>query len=131
MRSLLSLSSLSSLSSLLSSLVVAVVGTACVDMEVPDVEPQARLVAVWDPLLCGEPHRVAFELEDERGAPLSRSVPCALGGMTLDVPHWGVYRGRLFAWDLEPSAEAVIRSVVAVRIEIDAPVIHWFVETPR
>jgi hypothetical protein len=104
---------------------------ACVETPLPDVEPLARLVVVWDPLDCGEPHRVAVELEDERGAPLSRSVPCELGGMSIDVPHWGVYRGRLYAWDLVPSAQAEIRSVLSVRLEIDAPVVHWYVDAPR
>lgn len=105
--------------------------TGCVDMEPPDIDPQARLVAAWDPLLCGEPHRVAFELEDERGAKFSRSVPCQLGGMSLDVPHWGIYRGRIYAWELQASDTAEIRSVVSVRLEIDSPVVHWYVETPR
>lgn len=110
---------------------ISVVLAGCVDTELPDVEPQARLVVVWDPLACGEPHRVVVELEDERGAPLSRSVPCELGGMTIDVPHWGVYRGEIYAWDLVPSAEAEIRSVIKVRLEIDAPSIHWYVDTPQ
>ena len=103
----------------------------CVDMTMPDVEPQARLIAAWDPLDCGEPHRVVFELEDERGVPLSRSAPCVVGGVSLDVPHWGIYRGRIYAWELQPSAESEIRSEVAVRLEVDSPIVHWYVETPR
>lgn len=109
----------------------AIVASGCVDSPVPDLEPQARLVVVWDSLACGEPHRVVIELEDERGVPLSRSVPCELGGMSIDVPHWGVYRGRLYAWELVPTAEAEIRSVVSVRLEVDAPIVHWYVEAPR
>ena len=113
-------------------LVIALLGAfACVDTPLPDLQPQARLVAAWDPVACGEPHRVVFELEDEHGAPLSRSVPCELGGASLDVPHWGVYRGRVYAWNLEPSEGSEIRSVVAVRVDIDAPIVHWYVETPR
>ncbi len=112
---------------------VAVVALACgcLDMPMPDVEPQARLIAAWNPLDCGEPHRVVFELESERGVPLSRSAPCEVGGVSLDVPHWGIYRGRIYAWQLQPSSESVIRSEVAVRLEIDAPIVHWYVETPR
>ena len=100
---------------------------ACVDTPLPDLEPQARIVTSWDPLACGEPHRVVVELEDEDGTPLSKSVPCNLGGVTIDVRQWGVYRGRIYAWTLGPE----IRSVTTVRLEVDAPVIHWSVETPK
>ena len=99
----------------------------CVDTPLPDVDPQARVVVSWDPLMCGEPHRVAVELEDDNGAPLSRSVPCEAGAITLDIVHWGVYRGRIYAWTLGPE----IRSVTDVRMDIDAPVIFWTVDTPR
>lgn len=102
-------------------------GTACVDAPIADPEPQARIVVAWDPLACGEPHRVVFELEDSRGARYARSTPCELGGMTLELVHWGVYRGRIYAWTLGPE----IRSELAVRLEVDAPVIYWFVDTPR
>jgi hypothetical protein len=101
--------------------------SGCIDAPFPDIEPQARLIAVWDPVACDEPHRVAIELEDELGILLSTSVPCELGGATIDVRTWGVYRGRIYAWDLGPE----IRSVLSVRIEIDAPIIHWYVDTPR
>jgi hypothetical protein len=111
-------------------IVLANVG-GCVDMPPPDIEPQARLIAAWDPLDCGEPHRVVFELEDERGASLSRSTWCRVGGLSIDVPHWGIYRGRIYAWQLNPGAESEIRSEVAVRIEVDSPIVHWFVDTPR
>ena len=99
----------------------------CVDTPLPDTEPQARIVAAWDPLLCGDPHRVVIELEDDDGAKLSRSVPCELGGITLDIRHWGVYRGRIYAWSLGPE----IRAVTQVRLDVDAPVIFWTVDTPR
>jgi hypothetical protein len=101
--------------------------SGCVDMPMPDPEPQARIVVAWDPLVCGEPHRVVIELEDNDGAKLSRSVPCGAGGITIDVPRWGVYRGRIYAWTLGPE----IRSVMQVRVDVDAPVIYWNVETPR
>ena len=108
----------------------AFVISGCVDTPLPDREPQARLITSWDPLACGSPHRVAIEIEDDDGRRLSASVPCELGGMTIDVPAWGVYRGRIYAWSLAGS-EATISSVVPVRLEIDAPVVEWNVETPR
>lgn len=101
--------------------------SGCVDQPLPDLEPQARIVASWDPLLCGDPHRVVVELEDDDGAPLSGSVPCGIGGLTLDVRHWGVYRGRVYAWSLGP----VIRSVLTVRLDVDAPIVSWTLDTPR
>lgn len=101
--------------------------SGCVDAPLPDLDPPARLVASWDPLACGDPHRVAIELEDEDGRQVSRSVPCEIGGVTLDLWRWGVYRGRVYAWTLGPD----IRSVVHVRLEIDQPVIFWTLDTPR
>ena len=100
---------------------------ACVDVPQPREVPQARVVASWDPLACGRPHRVVIELEDEAGAPLTLSAPCALGGLTIDAPHFGIYRGRIYAWEL---GEA-IRSIVPVELAIDEPLIRWMVETPR
>ena len=99
----------------------------CIDQPLPDITPQARVIAAWDPLLCGDPHRVVVELEDELGVPASRSVPCELGAVSVDLAHWGLYRGRIYAWELGPE----IRSVLSVRLEVDAPIIHWFVDTPR
>jgi hypothetical protein len=100
---------------------------ACVDAPVLDHEPQARILASWDPLACGDPHRVVIELEDLDGRKLSRSVPCETGGVTVDVPQWGVYLGRIYAWSVGPE----IRSIMHVRIDVDASVILWTVETPR
>jgi hypothetical protein len=101
----------------------------CVDRPLlDDVEPQARIITVWDPTLCGqEPHRVVVELEDDRGVRVSRSAPCAIGGVTLDVLTWGVYHGRIYAWMLGPE----IRSIATVQLAVDAPIIHWYVDTPR
>jgi hypothetical protein len=99
----------------------------CVDTPLSDPEPQARVVAAWDPLVCGDPHRVVIELEDGDGSKLARSVPCGAGGITIDIPRWGVYRGRIYAWAFGPE----IRSVMAVHLDVDAPVIYWTVETPR
>jgi hypothetical protein len=101
--------------------------SGCVDTPLPDPEPQARVVATWEPALCGDPHRVVIELEDDDGAKLSRSVPCAAGGVTIDIRHWGVYRGRIYAWTFGPE----IRSMTHVRVDVDAPVIFWHFDTPR
>jgi hypothetical protein len=98
---------------------------ACVDAGVPEPPPAARVVVSWDPRACGPPHRVAVELEDEDGARVSRSVPCELGGLALDAPHWGIYRGRIYAWEA-----GAIRSVTPVYLAIDEPVVRWFVATP-
>jgi hypothetical protein len=107
--------------------------TACLDSPFdaspsPSLSPAtARLVVAWDPLACGEPHRVVVELEDDTGAARSASVPCNLGGLTVDLPHLGVYRGRIYAWALA----APIRSVMPLEVMIDEPIVQWHVATPR
>ena len=99
---------------------------ACVDTPAPDDTPQARVVAAWDPLACGDPHRVVVELADDAGAQLSVSAPCTLGGLTIDVPHFGTYHGRVYAWTLgEPD-----RSIATADLAVDVPVVQWAVETP-
>ena len=40
-------------------------------------------------------------------------MPCELGGVSLDVPHWGVWRGRIYAWRAGPD----IRSVLARQMD--------------
>jgi hypothetical protein len=100
---------------------------ACVDAPLPNDEPQARVVAAWDPLQCGEPHRVVIELEDDAGIPLASSAPCALGELTLDAPRLGRYRGQIYAWTLDDK----VRSMTAVDLSVDAPVMRWVVPTPR
>jgi hypothetical protein len=105
----------------------AVSAGACIDAPLPPGPAVARLVTAWDPLACGDPHRVVVELEDEDGAALSASVPCNLGGLTLDVPHFGSYRGRIYAWALA----APIRSITPIELSIDEPIVHWQVPTPR
>ena len=107
-------------------LLVASAG-ACIDAPLPPGPAVARLVAVWDPLACGDPHRVVVELEDEDGAALSASTPCNLGSLTLDVSHFGSYRGRIYAWALA----APIRSITPIELSIDEPIVHWEVPTPR
>lgn len=111
---------------LAAALLGAAVG-ACIDVP-PEAGPAvARLVTAWDPLACGEPHRVVVELEADDGAALSASTPCNIGGLTLDVPHFGSYRGRIYAWALA----APIRSIMPVEVSIDEPIVHWQVSTPR
>lgn len=107
---------------------LSVLGLAgCLDAPLEPGPAAARLVVDWDPLACGEPHRVVVELADDGGAALSASVPCNLGGLTVDVAHLGVYRGRIYAWALA----APIRSVTALEVMIDAPIVSWPVATPR
>ena len=99
---------------------------ACIDAPQAASPPAARIVALWDPLDCGEPHRVVLELEDDRGASLGGSAPCVLGGLTLDAPHLGTYRGRAFAWRTgEP-----IGSEMPIELEVSAPIVHWQLVTP-
>jgi hypothetical protein len=98
---------------------------ACIDAPVDPPEPQSRVVASWDPRRCGDPHRVVLELEDEAGARVSTSATCALGGLAVNVAHFGVYRGRVYAWD-----RGEIRSVTPVVLAVDEPVLHWLIETP-
>jgi hypothetical protein len=99
----------------------------CLDEPLPRGPAEARLVVGWDPLACGEPHRVAIELADDAGAPLAASTPCNLGAITVDIAHLGVYRGRIYAWALA----APVRSEAALEVSVDEPIVHWHVETPR
>jgi hypothetical protein len=101
--------------------------SACIDAPTAPGSAIARLVAAWDPLACGEPHRVALELEDDDGVKVSASTPCNLGGLTLDLAHLGTYRGRIYAWALD----APIRSIAPVEVTIDEPIVHWSVATPQ
>jgi hypothetical protein len=59
---------------------------------------------------------------------ISASTRCATVMLALDAPHYGVYRGRLYAWELE--AEVEIRSVSAIHMAIDEPIVRWWVATP-
>jgi hypothetical protein len=101
---------------------------ACIDIDSPspDDPPIARVVVVWDPLACGEPHRIAVELEDQAGVKLSSSTPCTAGSLSIDAKHFGVYYGRVYAWE----AGEDIRSVTAVRLFVDEPVTRWLIATP-
>jgi hypothetical protein len=104
----------------------AVLG-ACIDAPAESGPAVARLVTTWDPLACGEPHRIVVELGDEGGAPSSASGPCNLGVLTLDLAHFGGYRGRIYAWALA----APIRSIAPLELTIDEPIVRWPVATPR
>ena len=103
----------------------AMVG-GCIDAPTDPPEPQAQLFAHWDPLGCGEPHRVVIDLEDEGGAPLTGSAPCNRGGVTLDVAHYGTYRGRIYALELGMPP----RDAIAVQLTIDSRVVQWEVAAP-
>ena len=100
---------------------------ACVDQPFPEAPPAARVVTAWDPLECGAPHRVAVELEDSNGVIVSGSAPCSHANVALDVPHLGIYRGRVFAWELD----APIRSVMPVQLVVDELIVRWIVMTPK
>jgi hypothetical protein len=100
---------------------------ACIDAPVEAGSPIARVVTAWDPLACGDPHRVAVELADEGGAAVSASAPCTIGGVTVDVGHLGAYRGRVYAWALG----APIRSEAPLEVMVDEPIVRCMVATPR
>jgi hypothetical protein len=100
---------------------------ACVDAPVAADEPSARAIIAWDPLACGDPHRVIVELDAEEGEPIAASAPCAVGAVTIDAPRFGVYRGRVYAWTIG----ATMRSVAPLELTLDAPVTRWEVPTPR
>lgn len=99
----------------------------CVDAPLPNEPPQAKIVATWDPLSCGEPHRVAVELEDQDGRPVSASTVCPTGSLTLEARQFGVYIGRIYAWELGTGE----RSGEDVSLVVDEPVVRWQVKTPQ
>lgn len=120
---------------------------ACIDAPPEPRLSLARLVVAWDPLACGDPHRLVVELRDDAGAVVSASTPCSLGTLAVDIAHFGSYRGRLSAWTLDPPArpsapteevtieaaiEATIEATIEVTIEVtmDQPVVHWDVMVP-
>lgn len=91
-----------------------------------DVAPQARVIVSWDPLACGDPHRVAIELEDDDGVRASTSTWCTTGAVTLDVPRFGLYYGRIYAW-----AAGETRGEQQMQLAVDQPVMRWIVPTPQ
>jgi len=100
--------------------------SGCLNVPPESGSATARLVTAWDPLACGDPHRVVVELEDDGGVKLSAGAPCNIGGVTLDVSHLGSYHGRVYAWALD----APIRSITAIEVMIDRPIVHLQVSTP-
>ncbi len=99
---------------------------ACIDTPPEPRMSAARLVVAWDPLACGDPHRLVVELQDDVGATISASTPCSLGTIAIDVAHFGSYRGRIYAWELgEPS-----RSVAPIELTIDQAIVRWEVMAP-
>lgn len=118
MRSLLSLASL-----------FASGAGACVDAPFPEAPPAARVVTAWDPRGCEGAHRVVVELEDDFGALVRGSTPCTHASVTLPVAHFGIYRGRVYAWELDE--DPPIRSELPVQLTVDEPVVRWFVPTPQ
>ena len=99
---------------------------ACIDAPLAESPPLTRIQLDWDPRLCGAPHRVVLELEDEAGTELAGSTPCARGALSLDGEAMGIYLGRLYAW----SAGAPIGEVIPVRLEVDEPHVRWFLQEP-
>jgi hypothetical protein len=112
----------------LRSIACAAALAACLD-EPPAFEASSRprIVVSWEPLACGAPHRVALELADEAGVPVSSSAPCAQGSLSVQVLRFGVYVGRVYAW----TAGQPIRSIMPARIDVDESIVHWSVETPE
>jgi hypothetical protein len=100
---------------------------ACLDEPLPPAPSAAQLVIGWDPLGCGDPHRVAIDLEDDSGASLSGSAPCNLGRLGLGISHFGAYRGRIYAWALDAPAGPS----APVELTIDQAIVEVFVATPR
>lgn len=108
---------------------------ACIDAPPEPRLSLARLVVAWDPLACGDPHRLVVELRDDAGAVVSASTPCSLGTLAVDIAHFGSYRGRLSAWALDPPArpsgptdEVTIEATIEVTM--DQPIVHWDVMVP-
>ncbi len=94
---------------------------ACVDQPARDPPPVARIVASWDPLACGPPHRVVLELEDDAGVKLVGSMPCNAGGIAIDGRHRGRYRGRIYATELDPHT---------VELDVEAEIYAWWMGSP-
>jgi hypothetical protein len=99
---------------------------ACLDEPIDGAPSLARLVVAWDPLACGAPHRVAIELSDDAGAPVSASTPCNLGALAIDIAHYGDYHGQIYAW----APDAPRRSVASIEVAIDQPIVRREIATP-
>lgn len=109
------------------SILCVVALAACLDAPMGESAAGARIIVVWEPLACGEPHRVAVELADEAGVMISASAPCTIGAVTLEAPHFGAYAGRIYAW----AAGRPNRSIAEVTIYVEESVVRWEVATPE
>jgi hypothetical protein len=69
---------------------------------------------------------VVLTLEDADGAVSQSAGPCALGGLVIDLPHQGRYRGGFAA---EPAGGAAAREV-AVDLVIDRDEVRWRLAPP-
>jgi hypothetical protein len=105
-----------------------VVASGCLAAPPAHEAALAALVTTWDPLACGDPHRVAVELADDAGATSSASAPCDLGVVTLDVAHVGAYTGRVYAWAIGEPTRSI--TPIAVTIEREG-VTRQHVATPE
>ncbi len=114
-------------SPLVASIVFWVLFGACVDAPLDPSPPIARIVTTWDPLGCGDPHRVVVELADAAGAAVSGSIPCNAGSLALDAPHLGDYRGLVYA----EAPDAAMRSLAPLTVMLDQALVYVAVETPR
>ncbi|HEY0193554.1 MAG TPA: hypothetical protein VGC42_20695 [Kofleriaceae bacterium] len=102
-------------------------GPACLDAPpAASSAALAQLITTWDPLACGDPHRVAVELVDDAGQTSSASAPCELGVVAVGVDHFGGYHGRVYAW----AVGALARSTMAIQVEIMEAVVRQHVVTP-
>jgi hypothetical protein len=97
------------------------------DPIIPDATVQARLIVSWDAGVCEAEHDVVLELEDKAGAELRASVVCDTGSLEMEIQHWGVYRGRIYV--RTPSGQ--VRPGAKLDVDVDAPVVHRTVPTPR
>lgn len=125
-RAVLSILLTTVLASILITMAIGVLAGCLSTVPDDDEPPASRVIVQWNPLECGEPHRVVLELEHEDGTDASSSVPCILGSLTLELGQWGIYFGRFYGWE----AGVPIRGVEAVTLTVDAPVIHWQLTEP-
>ena len=107
---------------------VALSLAGCLDAPIADTPAIARLVASWDPLECGAPHRVVIELAlvdaVDAGGSLAASGWCALGGLAVEVPRLGSYHARARADDLGSSPP------LHKDIAIEHAIVDWSIGEP-
>ncbi|HET9620770.1 MAG TPA: hypothetical protein VFP84_05370 [Kofleriaceae bacterium] len=96
---------------------LGLVSVGCLDAPPARDAALVALVTTWDPLACGDPHRVAVELVDAAGATSAASAPCAIGVVTLDVAHVGAYTGRVYAWAIGEPARSITPITVTIAHE--------------